>query len=92
MTPKPRFHHENNAQNYKNFTNTCSYEVLSSLFNREYLELHGDIDILYLFKIERKLWPQNHVYTLKKTCKLCHPRSFWVLSIIKQTIYFSDSV
>ena len=55
MTPKPRFNPENNVQNYKNFTNTCSYEVLSSLFNREYLELHGDIDILYLFKIERKL-------------------------------------
>jgi len=51
MTPKPRFHPENNVQNYKNFTNTCSYEVLSSLFDRGYLELHWDIDIWYWFEI-----------------------------------------
>ena len=51
MTPKPRFHPENYVQNYKNFTNTCSYEVLSSLFGRGYLELHGDTDIWYWFKI-----------------------------------------
>ena len=46
MTPKPRFHPENNVQNYKNFTNTCSYEVLSSLFDRGYLVLHGEVEIL----------------------------------------------
>ena len=51
MTPKPRFHPENNVQNYKNFTNTCSYEVLSSLFDKGYLALRGDIDIGYGFKI-----------------------------------------
>jgi len=40
MTPTPRFHPENNVQNNKNFTNICLYEVLSSLFDRGYLELH----------------------------------------------------
>jgi len=51
ITPKPRFQPENGVQNYKNFTNTCSYEVLSSLFDSGYLALHVDIDILFGFEI-----------------------------------------
>jgi len=37
MTPKPRSYPQNDVQNNKNFTNICSYEVLSSLFDRDYL-------------------------------------------------------
>ena len=47
MIPKPRSYPQNDVQNNKNFTNTCSYEVLSSLFDSGYLALHGDIDIGY---------------------------------------------
>ena len=46
LTPKPRCSYpQNDVQNNKNFTNTCSYEVQSSLFDREYLALHGEIQM-----------------------------------------------
>ena len=51
MTPKPRSYPQNDVQNYKNFTNICSYKVLSSLFDRGYLELHGEI---YMFCTDSK--------------------------------------
>ena len=52
MTPKPRCSYpQNDIQNNKNFTNTFSYEVLSSVFDRGYLALRGDIDIGYGFEI-----------------------------------------
>ena len=43
LTPKPPEYPENGVQDYMNFTNICSYEMLSSLFDRGYLELHGDM-------------------------------------------------
>ena len=52
MTPKPRCSYpQNDIQNNKNFTNTFSYEVLSSVFDRVYLVLRGDIDIGYGIEI-----------------------------------------
>ena len=48
--PKTTFVHSKDAQNYKNFTNICSYVVHSSVFDRRFFALHGGIDILYGFE------------------------------------------
>ena len=76
MTPKPRSYPQNDVQNYKNFTNTCSYEVLSSLFDRyratlRYRYLVLIQNIAEVMTPKPRFHPENNVQNYKNFTNIC---------------------